>query len=273
MLFHNTRKKAAVAALKQVKAQLRTHKVKATAAGKDLDRSLRDCDMAIAVGGDGTMLAAARAAAPHGVPVLGVNAGMLGFLTAFDAAGFKKNCRMILSGGLETENRWMLSVEVRRGAKTVFGPFPALNDCAVRTGEIRAAKFLVESRGRFVADYFGDGIVIATPTGSTAYALAVGGPVVVPGVDAFTLAPIAPHSLTMRPIVTPAYAPISVRLERKNAYDKPHGIVSLDGQREFEVGWGDEIHVRRSDKPLKLLLPRGHSHYDLLHSKLKWGAR
>jgi NAD+ kinase len=272
VLFHNAQKPTALRTLKSVKTLLRSHKVKfALAADKSAQRRLSDFGVAIAIGGDGTMLSAARAVAPHGVPLLGINAGTLGFLTSYDAAGFKKAFRKIFTGGLEIEDRWMLSVEVRRGTKTVYGPHLALNDCAVRTSEVRAVRLLVESRRRFVANYFGDGMVIATPTGSTAYALAVGGPVVVPGVDAFTLAPIAPHALNMRPIVTPAYAPISIRLERKNPYDKPCGIVSVDGQLETELRLGDEVHVRRAGRPLKLLLPPERSHYDLLHSKLKWG--
>ncbi len=258
-----------------MRSQLRKSGIKARAAGKKISAKIfGDCDIAIAVGGDGTMLRAARVLAPHAVPLLGINAGGLGFLSAVDLQGFKADFKRIFSGGFEIENRWMLSVEVRRASKTVFGPMAALNDCVVRcSDQARAVMLDVESRKKFVANYFGDGIIVATPTGSTAYSLAVGGPVVFPGVDAFLLSPICPHSLTSRPLMTPAWNPLTVRLVRKSDTDRPQALVALDGQLGQALKVGDEVHIRRYDKPLKLMLPPERSHFDLLRNKLKWGER
>lgn len=237
-------------------------------------KSLGDCDIAIAIGGDGTMLRAARLLAPFAVPMLGINAGGLGFLSAVDLAGFEKEFKRIFSGGFEIENRSMISVEVRRASKIIFGPQAVLNECVVRcSDQARAVILEVESRKRFVAKYFGDGLIISTPTGSTAYSLAVGGPVVFPGVDAFLLAPICPHSLTSRPLMTPTWNPLMVRMVRKSSTDQPQALVSLDGQLGQNLLVDDEVHIRRYDKPFRLMLPPERSHFDLLRNKLKWGER
>lgn len=261
--------------MKAVREMLKEEGVQYWMAGqKGTSDQLRACDIAIALGGDGTMLRTARVLEPFSVPLLGVNAGGLGFLSAVDLKGFKKEVKRIFSWGFVEEPRWMLAVELRRGSKTVFGPHVALNDCVIRCSDTaRAVSLQVESSGRFVAAYFGDGLIISTPTGSTAYALAVGGPVVVPGVDAFLLAPICPHSLTTRPLVTPSDPPVTVRLVKKNPHDKPKGIVSLDGQREHPVAVDDDILVRRHGKPFRILLPPERSHFELLRAKLKWGER
>lgn len=262
-------------ALREVRALLRRGGVRVLSAGaRSSGPALRSCDIAIAVGGDGTMLLAGRGLAPHSVPLLGINAGGLGFLSAVDLEGFRRDFKRIFSGGYETESRWMLSVEVRRGKKTIFGPRTALNDLVIRSGDqARAVMLEVESQKRFVADYFGDGIILSTPTGSTAYALSAGGPVVVPGVDAFLLVPICPHSLTSRPLMTPAWSPLTVRLVRKSPQDRPLALASLDGQAECALEVNDEVHARRYDMPLKLLLPPERTHFDLLRAKLKWGER
>lgn len=273
-LLHNERKAEAVAMLHDVRKLLARAGVKIVSGWRQPRRTLESCDLAISIGGDGTMLQCARLLAPLGTPVLGLNAGGLGFLSSLDFKDFQRELKRIFSSGFVVENRWMLSVEVRRGARALFGPETALNDCVVRChDQARAVLFRIESRRRQVADIFGDGVIVATPTGSTAYALAVGGPVVVPGVDAFLLAPVGPHALTMRPIVTPAWYPISIRVERKNPYDRPQALVSLDGQIQRSIRVGDEVHIRREDHPFKLLVPPERSHFDLLRRKLKWGQR
>ncbi|MDE2292884.1 MAG: NAD(+)/NADH kinase [Elusimicrobia bacterium] len=274
-LFHNPDKAQAVRGLKQVQHLLERHKVQVRLASvKRREAWVKTCDAAIAIGGDGTMLSIGRAVAAFGVPLLGVNAGGLGYLSAVDLDDFPREAARIAAGRYIVEPRWMLSAEVRRSGKRVFGPSNALNDCVVRSGEqARAVRLEVESLGRFVAAYFGDGLVISTPTGSTAYALAAGGPVIIPGVDALLLAPICPHALTQRPVVVPAEQTLTVRLARRHPHDRPQAIVALDGQVGLRLQVGDEVVVSRSARPFKLLVAPERTHYELLRTKLKWGER
>lgn len=272
-MFHNEAKPEAVAAFAMVRAELRKAGVKVLLPDGARAR-LQDCDAAIALGGDGTMLRAARLAAPYGVPLLGVNAGGLGFLTGVELARFRRELPRILAGGFMVEERMMIFAELRRQGRLVFGPQPALNDCVVRASDTaRAVMLEVESEGGLAGRYFADGIVFSTPTGSTAYALSCGGPVVVPGVDAFVLAPICPHSFTQRPLVVPARRSLTARLVRKSPADRPQALVTLDGQLARAIRVGDELLVGRYDKPFRLLIPPERSHFELLREKLKWGER
>ncbi|MDD5628557.1 MAG: NAD(+)/NADH kinase [Elusimicrobia bacterium] len=238
-------------------------------------RELLDADLAVAMGGDGTMLRAARALAPYSIPLLGINSGHLGFLTGTDLAGFRRSCRDILRGRFLIEERWMVSVEVVRGGRSprrVFGPHLALNDCVIRCGDqARAILLTARSGARFVADYFGDGLIVATPTGSTAYALAASGPIVDPGLDVLLVAPICPHTLTQRPLIVSAGSPFTVGLTSRHPREAPHVVVSLDGQLGCALRIGDEVRVRRYDKPFRLVLDPGHSYFEVLRRKLRWG--
>ncbi|MBI3298993.1 MAG: NAD(+)/NADH kinase [Elusimicrobia bacterium] len=274
-LFHNPDKAEVVRALKGVRALLSRRGVNVRPATPERAAAwVGACDLAIAIGGDGTMLRIARFLAPHGVPLLGVNAGGLGYLSAIDLADFPREAARVAAGRFVVEPRWMLSVEVRRAGRRVFGPATALNDCVVRCGDqARAVRLEVESSGRPVAAYFGDGLVVATPTGSTAYALAAGGPLLIPGVDAVLLAPICPHSLTQRPVVAPSDQPLLLRLTRRHPYDRPQALVGLDGQVGLRLRVGDEIEISRSPRPFKLLVPPERNHYELLRAKLKWAER
>lgn len=274
-LFHNKDKATAVAASATVRRLLEREGVRVRASSADRAPSwLKSCDAAIAIGGDGTMLRIARLLAPAGVPLLGVNAGGLGYLSALDLDDFSREVKRIAAGRFVVEPRWMLSAEVQRKGRRVFGPGTALNDCVMRCGDqARAVRFEVESLGRFVAAYFGDGLVVSTPTGSTAYALAAGGPVVIPGVDALLMVPICPHALTQRPVVVPADHPLTVRLTRRNPSDRPQALVALDGQVGLRLEVGDEVHIARAPHPFKLLVPPERTHYELLRKKLKWAER
>lgn len=275
VLFHNENKVQAVRALGTVRRLIERDGVEVRlAVRRGLAANLKACDIAIAIGGDGTMLRTARLIAPYGLPLLGINTGGLGFLSAVDLLGFRHDLKRIFAGEYVMEPRWMLSVEVRRGRKTITGPEPALNDCVIRCSDhARAMVLEVESANQLVTSCFGDGLIIATPTGSTAYALAVGGPVVVPGVDALLVVPICSHALTQRPLVTSAEHPVAVRLGLRNPQDKPRALVSLDGQVQRALRVGDEVHIRRGPHHLNLLVPPGRSHFELLRSKLKWGMR
>ncbi|MBI5241711.1 MAG: NAD(+)/NADH kinase [Elusimicrobia bacterium] len=240
--------------------------------GRASGRDLLAADLAVALGGDGTMLRAARLLAPYSIPLLGINTGHLGFLTGIDLAGFRKGCRDILRGRFLIEERWMVSVEVARGRRRVFGPHLALNDCVIRCGEqARAILLTARSGARFVADYFGDGLIVSTPTGSTAYALAASGPIVDPGLDVFLIAPICPHTLTQRPLIVSAGSPFTVGLSSRHPGEAPHVLVSLDGQVGFSLKVDDEVRVRRYDKPFRLVLDPHHSYFETLRRKLRWG--
>jgi NAD+ kinase len=274
-VLFNERKPSARRALSDLCGLLRGRGVRVSvrrgaAAGLALPR----CDAAVVIGGDGTMLRAARALADSGVPMLGVNTGGLGFLSAVDMKGFIRSLPRILAGKFHVEERSMLSAEVRRGERRVFGPYPVLNDCVLRAGDqARAVTLKASEGGRYIGTYFGDGLIVATPTGSTAYALAVGGPVVHPGLSAVILAPICPHTLTQRPLILPAGGPVTIELARKNPQDRPQALVSVDGQVEHALRAGDKVVITAFGRPVRLLFDPRSSYYELLRTKLKWGER
>ncbi|MHB2026252.1 MAG: NAD(+)/NADH kinase [Elusimicrobiota bacterium] len=233
-----------------------------------------EADIAVAVGGDGTMLRAARVAAPFSIPLLGVNAGGLGFLAGMDAAELKRHGDDLIEGRFLVEERLALEVECRRAGRRIFGPMPAFNDAVVRCGDqARAVSVRLFSKGRFMADYFGDGIIVSTPGGSTAYALAASGPIVDPSLNVLLVAPICPHTLAQRPLVLPESSLLRLRIIQRGGHDAPRTLLSVDGQISHELRIGDEILVKKWDKPLRLLLPRKKSFYDILRRKLRWGER
>lgn len=167
----------------------------------------------------------------------------------------------------------MLTVEAYRGSRRVFGPNIALNDCVIRCGDqARAILLTARSGEQFVADYFGDGLIISTPTGSTAYALAASGPIVDPRLDVVLLAPICPHTLTQRPLIIPALDPLSIRLSRRRD-EVPRTLLSLDGQLGCALKVGDVVRIGRYERPFKLLQNPKRSYFEVLRRKLKWGER
>lgn len=239
-----------------------------------LGEKLRRADIAVALGGDGTMLHAARLLAPHSIPLLGINSGGMGFLSGTDASEFKRHCDAILKGKFVLEERWMIAVEAWRGDKRFFGPSIALNDCVIRCGDqARAISLRTRSAEHLVADYFGDGLIVSTPTGSTAYALAASGPIVDPSLEVLLIAPICPHTLTQRPLIIPASDPLSIKLTTRRAHEVPHVLLSLDGQLGCSLRVGDEVRLSRYEKRFKLLLNPKRSYYEVLRRKLKWGKR
>ena len=273
IVFLNETKPEARRMTREVVALLRRQGVRVRvcrdgAAGEQLLRA----DLAVALGGDGTMLHAARFLAPYSVPLLGINSGHLGFLSGTDLAGFRRSCKDVLRGRFLIEERWMISVEVERAGRRVFGPYLALNDCVIRCGEqARAILLKARSGARFVAEYFGDGLIVSTPTGSTAYALAASGPIVDPGLDVLLVAPICPHTLTQRPLIVSAGSPFAAQLCARHAGDVPQVLVSLDGQLGCALRLGDEVRVSRYDKPFRLVLDPRHSYFEVLRKKLRWG--
>ncbi len=225
-------------------------------------------DLVIVLGGDGTILSIARALAGYTVPLLGVNQGRLGFLTDVSQDRMFDTLAKVLDGEFEEEDRLLLDTSIVRQEKTIFSAC-ALNDVVVSKGASgRVIEFGVRIDGEFVYSQRSDGLVIATPTGSTAYALSAGGPILHPSLEAFVLVPICAHTLTARPIVVNSQA--VVELELTHADD---ARVHFDGQRHCDIRMGDLVRITRAPSPVRLLHPRHYSYYRTLREKLYWGKK
>ena len=229
-------------------------------------------DMVVVLGGDGTLLSMADciAAAGKSIPILGVNFGSLGFLTEVTLPELYPSLETVLAGKAQVEERMMLASTVRRPRETLT-PFVALNDVVVtKTARSRMIDLSVWVRDEFVTRVKADGLIVATPTGSTAYNLAAGGPIVQPTVDALILTPIAPHTLTNRPIVIPASATVRVQPHMDS---RDEVFITFDGQAGFQLEDGDEISICRAERSLLLIHPSTRSYFEVLRQKLKWGER
>ena len=231
-----------------------------------------DVDMVVVLGGDGTLLSMADSigAAGSGIPILGVNFGSLGFLTEVTLPELYRSLDAALNGRAHVEERMMLRAITRRGGN-VFERSIALNDVVItKAARSRMIDLSVSVSNEFVTRVKADGLIVATPTGSTAYNLSAGGPIVEPSVDALLLTPIAPHTLTNRPVVIPANAVVRVQ---PNMTDRDEAFVTFDGQAGFQLQVDDDIEVSRADKPLRLIRPSTRSYFEVLRTKLKWGER
>jgi NAD+ kinase len=227
-------------------------------------------DLMIVLGGDGTLLAVARAIGSRPVPILGVNLGTLGFLTETAQEEVFEALEQVVAGRFLLESRMRLEVGVERAGE-LAGSYLALNDAVLaRTALSRMVDLEVRADGAEVATYHGDGLIIATPTGSSAYSLSAGGPLVLPDVAAIVLTPICPHTLSQRPLVLPHLCNVEIRV-----HDPRGGNVQLtvDGQVGSELCEGDRVTVRRSEHPIQLLVPPGRSRFDVMRTKLRWGER
>lgn len=233
------------------------------------DQLAAEVDLIVAVGGDGTMLHAARRAARQSVPLLGVNRGRLGFLTDVSPELSSETIEAMLSGDYISENRLMLEAEISGGGNAC-GPMLALNDVVLKTqqtGHMQDFKTTVD--GDYVNTHGGDGLIVATATGSTAYALSCGGPIIQPNVDALVIVPICPHTLSDRPLVIKSTSKIEVQVEPR--LDNPPAQVACDGEILGEISSHQTLEIRVAKETVQLLHPRGQSYYDLLRSKLNWG--
>lgn len=229
---------------------------------------VRQADMIIAIGGDGTMLHAARLAFDQKVPLLGVNRGRLGFLADITPAEMLESVDQVLSGNFSLESRLLLAVErVRNGA--VDRSAVALNDVVLQRRETgRMVDFETRIAGRFVNSHSGDGLIVATPTGSTAYALSCGGPIIEPALDAIALVPICPHTLSDRPVVVPASQEIEVRvIERADT----RAEIVADGHTVGGLEPQDRLLIRDAGSRVTLIHPPGYDYFGILRSKLHWG--
>jgi len=229
----------------------------------------RNPELAIVLGGDGTLLAAARAFAHTQVPLLSVNLGSLGFLTEVPLADLYATLDAWCEGTAAIEERSMMRAELVRGDGN-RRTWDALNDVVVAKGTIaRMADFALEIDGAPVASFRADGVIAATPTGSTAYNLAADGPIVMPNVNCMLLTPICPHLLTIRPIVVPGESSITVRVTGVGS----EIFLTVDGQEAVPIGAGDEVRCCRSPHSVRLLRLKPNGLFNVLRQKLKWGER
>lgn len=226
-------------------------------------------NLVIVLGGDGTLLAAARAFAHTPTPILGINLGSLGFLTEVPLSDLYTALEAWCDNCASIEVRDMMHIELRRSGKIVKH-WDALNDIVVSKGAIaRMADFSVEIDQQFVGAMRADGIIISTPTGSTAYNLAAAGPIVMPSVNALVVTPICPHLLTIRPIVVPGDSTVAIHIEGVPNLT----YLTVDGQEAIELELGDEVLCCRSEHSVRLLRPRRNGLFNVLRSKLSWGER
>jgi NAD+ kinase len=225
-------------------------------------------DLVVVLGGDGTLLAVAREL-PDGVPILGVNLGNLGFLTEINRGELYPSLVNVLEGRFRIERRTLLDVELERATGEMLSTFRVLNDAVITKSALaRIIELTVQVDGHLVARYRSDGVILATPTGSTAYSLAAGGPVVHPLLPVTLLAPLSPHALTLRPLVVPASSLVEVTLGTRNE----EVYLTLDGQEGTALGYRDTVRVTRSDVSVGLVKVSGRTFYDSLRGKLRWGG-
>jgi NAD+ kinase len=225
-------------------------------------------DVIVVLGGDGTLLGVARAVGELGVPILGVNLGGLGFLTATTLDEMLPAVEALLAGRMVLEERMMLGTRVRRGDSGV-GEFLALNDVVImKSAMSRIIDFSVSVDGERATAYRADGVIIATPTGSTAYSLSAGGPILYPTMDAVVLTPVCSHTLTNRPIVLPGTQRVEVMM-----LSSPEVMLTVDGQVGFGLREGDRIEVERAQARIRLVRFPHKPFFSVLRTKLKWGER
>ncbi len=223
------------------------------------------CELAVVVGGDGTMLGIGRQLARHGTALIGINQGRLGFITDIALGSYRDVLPGMLAGECEEDHRSLMHGKVLREGACVFEAL-AMNDVVVNRGAAASmVELRVEVNGHFVANHRADGIIVATPTGSTAYALSAGGPLLHPLVPAWALVPIAPHTLSNRPVVVAD--PVEIAIEIVGGRD---ASASFDMQSITSLQHGDRVIVRRSEFRVRFLHPRGWSYFDTLRAKLHW---
>lgn len=231
----------------------------------DLEAIGQQCDLGLVVGGDGTMLGIGRKLASTGVPLIGINHGRLGFMTDIPFGSFETVLPPMLRGEYEEESRQLMHARVLRQGDCVFDTL-AMNDVVVHRGNSSGmVELRVEVDGHFVANQRADGLIVATPTGSTAYSLSAGGPILHPSIPGWVMAPIAPHTLSNRPVVLSSNSVVAIEI----ASDR-EAIANFDMQSLAALQQGDRIIVSRSEHSVRFLHPRGWSYFDTLRQKLHW---
>jgi len=238
---------------------------------ESLDEIGSDCDLAITVGGDGTLLNAARSMIESNVPLLGINLGRLGFLVDVSPFELDEQIDEILNGKYSEEHRILLTTRIEHldgGSDSVSDAF---NDVVVHKWEVaRMIETETYINGKFLNNMRSDGLIVSTPTGSTAYALSGGGPILEPDMDAIVLVPICPHTMSYRPIVIDGDSEIEIIVKEGLL---SHAQVTCDGQINLGVVSGDKIYIKKHEHRVRLIHPRKHNHYEILRAKLHWGEQ
>jgi NAD+ kinase len=241
--------------------------VKTGAVGKTRDQVAEESELIVVLGGDGTLLAAAREAAPRGVPLLPINMGSLGFLTSFTVEELYPALESALGGEVEMEERILLLVE-RTHEGRAFEQQLVLNEAVIHKGALaRMIEMELYIDKSFVCRYRADGLIVATPTGSTAYSMSAGGPIVHPSVESILITPICPHTLSDRPVVVSDTSSIEVRIVQNS----DSVFLTLDGQTGVPMQASDRVNITRAKERLKLIQPPNKTYFEILRSKLKWG--
>jgi NAD+ kinase len=226
-------------------------------------------DVLLVLGGDGTMLNAARLAGERGIPILGVNMGGLGFLTEVRLENLYPSLERVFANDFVLDERLMLRTHIHRHGETV-AQGEVLNDVVISKGTLaRMIELKIAIQGRFVTNLRGDGLIVSSPTGSTAYSLSAGGPIIDPAVQSLILTPICPHTLTHRPLIVPGNAEIEVTLTTKD----DGAMATLDGQVGVAITQGDTVVIQTSEHRTRLIRFPESNYYDVLREKLKWGDR
>jgi NAD+ kinase len=227
----------------------------------------RKADVLLVLGGDGTMLNAARLAGERGIPILGVNMGGLGFLTEVRLESLYPSLERVFANDFVLDERLMLRTHIHRPGETVAQGV-VLNDVVINKGTLaRMIELRIAIQGRFVTNMRGDGLIISSPTGSTAYSLSAGGPIIDPAVQSLILTPICPHTLTHRPLIVPGNTEIEVTLTSKD----DGAMATLDGQVGVAIAQGDTVVIQTSEQRTRLIRFPESNYYDVLREKLKWG--
>lgn len=233
------------------------------------DQLVKNCDLLLVIGGDGSLLNAARLAVDHTLPILGINRGRLGFLTDIPPSEFEQKLDQIIQGHYYEEQRFFLTAEIRLN-NTILAHDVALNEIVLMPGHVsRLIEFSIHIDEHFVCSQRADGLITATPTGSTAYALSGGGPIIHPQLSAIVLVPMFPHTLTARPIVVSADSRISIRISDSNQ-SAPR--LSCDGQARVIVPFHAEIIIAKKTQTLRLIHPTDYNYFETLRTKLHWSA-
>lgn len=227
----------------------------------------QECDLAIIVGGDGTLLNAARKLVDFNVPILGVNLGRLGFLVDISPAELTQRLDEIFAGKYEEEHRILLSVVVNHKDGTI-SKSDAFNDVVIHKREVaRMVETETYIDGKFLNNMRADGLIVSTPTGSTAYALSGGGPILQPDLDAMVLVPICPHTMSFRPIVIDGDSKIEIIIKESTSKAQ----ITCDGQINLNLDAGDKVLIHKKNKVIRLIHPCKHDYYEILRAKLRWG--
>jgi NAD+ kinase len=241
-------------------------------AGRPAEETVRlgaEVDLLISLGGDGTLLAVARAAGRRRIPILGINLGTLGFLTEVNVEEMFPVLESVLEGNAEIVSRMRLEVRASRDGREL-GRFMALNDAVIsKTALSRIINLETLAGGQEVTTYHADGLIVSTPTGSTAYSLSAGGPLLLPGLEALVLTPICPHSLTQRPLVLPVDSEIEVVVRTRGG----EATITMDGQEGMDLLDGDRVCMRRSPYPVDIVASPLRTRFQILQAKLRWGER